>query len=246
MKIISIFTFMLALALSQVSSAFADAFEGNRNTFYGQGAGTNTVDDDDCTFIGRSAGYSNTSGNSNTFIGNFAGNKNTTGNDNTFLGNNTGINNTTGYSNTFLGVDTGRSNTTGRNNTILGYGAGYTNTTGNGNTYVGRFAGRAATGSNNVFIGYSAGYNETRSNRLYIDNSSTSSPLIYGDFGANTLQFNGSVNITGSLTKGSGSFVQPHPTDPKKELVYAFFEGPEHAVFFRGKARQGLLTERQR
>ena len=54
---------------------------------------------------------------------------------------------------------------------------------------------------------------------------------------ANTLQFNGSVNITGSLTKGSGSFVQPHPTDPKKEMVYAFFEGPEHVVFFRGKAR---------
>jgi hypothetical protein len=82
-----------------------------------------------------------------------------------------------------------------------------------------------------------AGNSETRSNRLYIDNSSTSAPLIYGDFALNTLTFNGSVNITGSLTKGSGSFVQPHPTAPKKEVVYAFFEGREHAVFFRGKAR---------
>ena len=54
---------------------------------------------------------------------------------------------------------------------------------------------------------------------------------------ANTLTFNGSVNVTGSLTKGSGSFVQPHPSDPTKEVAYAFFEGPEHAVFLRGKAR---------
>jgi hypothetical protein len=45
------------------------------------------------------------------------------------------------------------------------------------------------------------------------------------------------VNITGNLTKGSGSFVQPHPSDPAKEVVYAFFEGPEHAVFLRGKAK---------
>ena len=62
-------------------------------------------------------------------------------------------------------------------------------------------------------------------------------PLIYGDFTTNTLTFNGSVNITGSLTKGSGGFVQPHPSDATKEVVYAFFEGPEHAVFLRVKAK---------
>jgi hypothetical protein len=47
----------------------------------------------------------------------------------------------------------------------------------------------------------------------------------------------GNLDVTGALSKGSGSFVQPHPTDPSKELVYAFFEGPEHAVFLRGTAR---------
>lgn len=47
----------------------------------------------------------------------------------------------------------------------------------------------------------------------------------------------GNLNVTGSLTKGSGSFVQPHKKDPSKEIVYAFFEGPEHAIFFRGKAK---------
>lgn len=49
--------------------------------------------------------------------------------------------------------------------------------------------------------------------------------------------FNGNVYITGNLHKGGGYFVQPHPQDPRKELSYAFFEGPEHAVFLRGKAK---------
>ena len=48
--------------------------------------------------------------------------------------------------------------------------------------------------------------------------------------------FDGDFFIAGHLTKGSGSFVQPHPTEPTKELVYAFFEGPEHAIFLRGTA----------
>jgi hypothetical protein len=49
--------------------------------------------------------------------------------------------------------------------------------------------------------------------------------------------FNGNVYITGTLSKGGGSFVQPHAKDPTKEIVYAFFEGPEHAVFLRGTAK---------
>ena len=93
------------------------------------------------------------------------------------------------------------------------------------------------TGSGNVFLGTSAGSFATGSNKLYIDNSNTTSPLIYGDFATNALTFNGSVNVTGSLTKGSGTFVQPHPADPSKEVAYAFFEGPEHAIFLRGKAK---------
>jgi len=48
--------------------------------------------------------------------------------------------------------------------------------------------------------------------------------------------FTGNVTVTGSLTKGSGTFVQPHRNDPSKEIQYAFFEGPEHAIFLRGSA----------
>ncbi len=48
--------------------------------------------------------------------------------------------------------------------------------------------------------------------------------------------FQGKVHITGALSKNSGTFVQPHAQDPAKEIQYAFFEGPEHAVFLRGTA----------
>ncbi|OOP56148.1 MAG: hypothetical protein AYP45_10690 [Candidatus Brocadia carolinensis] len=221
MKTIRLFTLLLLFALSVYTGSVFAGTEGNLNTFYGLGAGTNTSGDDDaCTFIGRYAGYLNTTGHNNTFVGRDAG-----------------FSNTTGTFNTFLGASAGGMNTTGRNNTFLGMEAGLSNTSGINNTFIGRNAGRKSTGTANVFIGANAGHLETRNNKLYIDNSTTSAPLIYGDFATNSLRFNGKVTITGSLTKGSGSFVQPHPTDPKKELVYAFFEGPEHAVFFRGKAR---------
>jgi len=49
--------------------------------------------------------------------------------------------------------------------------------------------------------------------------------------------FQGDVYVSGTLYKGGGSFIQPHATDPTKEIVYAFFEGPEHAVFLRGTAK---------
>lgn len=253
MKTTRIMAFLLFTLLAYTVSAFA-GFEGGSNTFYGQGAGDsnttgfantylgmdagkeNTTGSNN-TFVGEASGYNNTTGEENVFLGMDAGVNNTTGNQNTFLGSNAGAGNTTGYANTYIGDLAGFKNTVGRNNAFVGYGAGFSNITGINNTFIGKFAGRNSTGSANVFIGASAGYSEKKSNKLYIDNSSTSAPLIYGDFATNSLKFNGKVIITGSLTKGSGSFVQPHPTDPNKEVVYAFFEGPEHAVFLRGKAR---------
>jgi hypothetical protein len=112
-------------------------------------------------------------GSGNTLVGIEAGAVNT-GNYNTFSGNYAGRSNTTGYYNTFSGYGAGYYNTKGNYNTFSGYGAGYSNTTGSGN----------------VFLGYQAGYNEIASNKLYIDNSSTGTPLIYGDFATNRLGIN--------------------------------------------------------
>ena len=65
------------------------------------------------------------------------------------------------------------------------------------NVIIGHEAGKNYGGEKSVFIGYQAGYNETNSNRLYIENSSSSSPLIYGEFDNNYLQINGTLDIHG-------------------------------------------------
>ena len=72
------------------------------------------------------------------------------------------------------------------------------------NTALGRNAGHYnVTGSGNVFIGYKAGRSETGSNKLYIDNSDTTSPLIKGDFANNTVTINGDLTTTGTVTSNS-------------------------------------------
>jgi len=188
---------------------------GNYNTFLGLGAGYTNTTSSWNTFLGFNAGYSNTTGNYNTFLGGRAGKNNTTGFDNTFLGGSAGYQNTTGYSNTFLGIlaggfnttgycntflgnQAGWYNTTGGSNTFMGYQAGGSNTTGSSNTFLGLMAGVFnTTGSGNVFLGYTAGYNETGSNKLYIDNSNTATPLIYGEFDNNILTINGNLEVIG-------------------------------------------------
>ncbi|MCK5169362.1 MAG: hypothetical protein KAQ75_05740 [Bacteroidales bacterium] len=59
-------------------------------------------------------------------------------------------------------------------------------------------------GSGNVFVGYAAGYGADVSDKLYIDNSSTASPLIYGDFtnGSERVQVNGDFYATGDISSG--------------------------------------------
>lgn len=133
----------------------------------------------DNLFAGASAGAS-TTGSSNTFIGRSAGQSNTNGTDNTALGINSLNGNTSGNFNTAIGGGAGLSSN-GSNNVLLGYGAGVT------------------VGSNNVIIGFGAGGSETGSNKLYIDNSNTSSPLIQGDFSTNELTVNGSMDIMGAM-----------------------------------------------
>lgn len=47
----------------------------------------------------------------------------------------------------------------------------------------------------------------------------------------------GSLSVNGSLTvNGTKSFVQPHPADPAREIVYTCLEGPEAGTYVRGSA----------
>ena len=123
---------------------------------------------------------------------------------NTSIGYNNMYSNTTGDGNTASGTDALQKSLTGSYNTGVGGVALYSNTTGAQNTALGYTAGYSnVTGSGNVFIGYKAGYNETGSNKLYIDNSDTSSPLIKGDFSANEVTINGDLEVTGTLTSNA-------------------------------------------
>ena len=171
---------IMAILLSAFTGSVFGGTESPSNTFYGLGAGA-SIDPDgyDNTFIGRFAGYSTTTGDRNTFLGYAAGYYNTTGNYNIFLGYYAGYWNTTGNYNIFLGDYAGHYNTTGFYNTFLGNYAGFDNT----------------TGSRNVFLGYLAGRYETGSNKLYVDSSSTSTPLIYGEFDNNILTINGNLSV---------------------------------------------------
>jgi hypothetical protein len=173
--------------------------EGYYNNFFGSYAGDSNTTGWYNTFIGAFAGYSDTIGENNTFVGDSAGINNTEGNDNTFLGQGTGFHNTTGDSNTFVGFNSGGNNHDGYSNTFVGRNAGIFNDNGYDNTYIGRGAGYWNTsGSGNVFLGYSAGSDETGSDKLYIDNCNTSTPLIYGEFNTNKLTINGVFSIASS------------------------------------------------
>jgi uncharacterized protein (TIGR02145 family) len=163
---------------------------GGGNIYIGYNAAFSDTTGWDNVYIGREAGFSNATANRNVFIGSQAGYAITTGNYNVLIGMQTGWQNTTGSRNTFVGTNAGYANTTGLRNTFIGLSAGGANTSGSYNTYIGRCAGSAnVDGSNNVFIGNFAGTNEMGSDKLYISNSETSEPLIYGDFAEKKLKF---------------------------------------------------------
>jgi hypothetical protein len=173
------------------------------NTFVGIDAGESATGDLN-TFYGYESGRDNTTGYRNNFIGSQAGQRNTSGYRNNFIGYGAGLYTTTGSGNNFVGSTAGGVNTTGYSNNFSGDGSGGSNTTGYNNVFVGAFSGYTnTTGSGNVYIGHSAGYTGTRSNTLYIENSNSSSPLIYGDFSADSVKINGDLNVTGNVYMGS-------------------------------------------
>ena len=131
---------------------------------------------------------------SNTYIGNSAGVVGVdTAINNTIIGYTAGdsINNTDADANTMVGAYAGTSITTGSENTIVGAYAGQTLTTGMQNVIIGQYAAGSTltTGSGNVWIGNRAGL-LSASNTLWIDNSDTQPPIIYGDLANNRLCIN--------------------------------------------------------
>lgn len=169
-------------------------------------AGVSSIDDlsdaknDGSSIFLGSTGGADDGSNKNTAAGKSALNANTSGQYNVAFGHSSLFANTTGTDNTSFGSNSMELSTTGNENTAIGSQALYLNGTGNYNTALGFQAGYGTASSNtsgNVFLGYKAGYYETGNNKLFIDNSDTYFPLIYGDFDLDKIEINGTLKIAG-------------------------------------------------
>ncbi|MCB0730395.1 MAG: tail fiber domain-containing protein [Ignavibacteriae bacterium] len=157
-------------------------------------------------FLGKDAGPVNTNFGLNVGVGLSSLNHLTTGERNTALGSYSLDENTTGNFNVGIGYQASNQNTTGNNNITIGYSTNAFNIGGSNNTIIGHEAGQGGTGvtihskNGSVFLGYRSGFFETSSNKLYIENSDTNKPLIWGDFSTDSLQINGNLHVTGNIT----------------------------------------------
>ena len=198
----------------------SDAISDGSSVFIGAGSGEN----DDGTenknvALGISTLVSNTSGGGNHAIGYHSLNSNTTGSGNFAVGIGALQTNTDGNNNIALGNEAMETLEDGSNNIALGVAAMFNNYSGNGNVMLGYQTGyQNSSGSNNIFLGYQAGYNETGNNKLYIDNSNTTSPLVYGDFDTNILGLMGNVGI-GTQNPAAALHIEGDNNDSTSVLI---------------------------
>jgi len=186
------------------------------------------------TKFGDNAGVNNT-GVYNVFTGAYSGHLNTSGRYNDFSGYKSGSKNTSGEKNLFSGAFSGFKNTTGSRNVFSGIYSALNHTTGNNNIFLGAYSGYNADINSSILLGYQAGYNATRDNTLYIANSDTDTPLIYGEFDTGFLKVNGDLNVTapvsaaftGSHDAGNLSMfnisVNNTNTDKKSDVGFSLF-----------------------
>lgn len=115
------------------------------------------------------------------------------------------------------------------NTVAIGYRAGYDITSGNNNVLIGREAGENITsGAANVCIGYMAGEGRitTENNQLWIANSDTATPLIYGEFDNAYLLINGTMLVTHSTVGDDGrglSSIHTLSANPAKSDGIGFY-----------------------
>ena len=202
--------FFYSVSYAQTGNYWVGPGAGNDNsssvshvTFVGYEAGDVNLGNFN-SFFGAQAGYRNTTGISNSIFGNQAGFANLTGKYNSFFGAATGQQNSTGSYNSYFGMFAGRGN--GSFNVAIGFGAGGTNHSNESSHNVSIGYRSGGRGSNNVFIGANAGSGSTVDNKLYIDNSDTSTPLILGDFSSNQLGVNSSLRSGYTLSVGGAIY----------------------------------------
>lgn len=178
-------------------NALSSVTTGTQNNAFGGTSQTSNLTGSWNTSIGERSLVTNTAGQENVAVGFRALNLNTASY-NTAMGANSMQLNTTGTFNASYGGYSMRQNSTGTGNVALGYSALRQNAVGGNNVAIGLSAGFFVTGSKNIIIGDSAALSQTAiSNKLWIDNSNTSTPLLGGDFSVDRVDINGTLKVTG-------------------------------------------------
>ena len=170
---------------------------GNENSAIGHSALWNNSSGSGNVALGKEAMWNNSTGNFNTAVGTYALRSNNN-NYNIAIGYSAMYLNGSGQKNQAIGANALFNNASGSSNVAIGDGSLYGITNGSNNIGIGEHAlNNNINGTGNVAIGYQAGYFETGSNKLYISNNSTTTPLIGGDFAATQVDINGQIKITG-------------------------------------------------
>ncbi len=60
---------------------------------------------------------------------------------------------------------------------------------------------------------------------------------LFVQYGSGINVTNGNIVAAGLSISGQKNFVEPHPSDPSKEIVFTSLEGPEAGTYFRGTAK---------
>ena len=207
--------------------------------------------------VGYQAGYNlENGGNYNVHVGYQAGLGGTTSVNNILLGYRAGYSISTGQDNVIIGYDAayfsgadpdsnvmvgrqaGRS-IQGNNSVGLGYRALYSLAAGGNCTAVGYQAGYSmVANSASVFLGYQAGYNETNGDRLYIANSNTATPLIYGEFPDVALTFTADqVKIDTATDSGKAALLIKQDD---QDQSFILFEGTTAADTSANLSTEGI------
>lgn len=209
---------------------------GNNNTAVGADALASNTTATNNVAIGTEALLNNTTGIQNVALGFRSLHGNVSAQDNVALGTGSQYNNISGGSNIAIGsqslygptnqnnnIAIGRqtlaSLVNGSQNVVMGNFAGFTSLNSSNNVMIGHNSGRLSSGSNNVFLGYLSGYSSTESNRLYIDNSGSIDPLVYGEFDNRVLKVNGELKINNIATTNNEAIL-------KNEDQYSHFSDP--------------------
>ena len=178
-----------------------DNTTGSGNIFIGNGSGEHLLYGNFNTFMGNNAGYRSDSGYYNTFLGSQAG-FNCYGDTNIAIGYQAGYSADASNNSIMIGGQAGFHLENGVSNIVIGKRAYYIASNVSYNTILGAEAGRNTNGDGNIFIGYQAGYSASGSNKLYIENSSSIAPLIYGEFDNDYVRINGDLDVVNGFKPG--------------------------------------------